>query len=278
MHNFFLFFLILVVKMSFNALPYEIILVIFGKISFDDLRNASLVCKKWFEIIENEEFWKNKIKNELNIKLKWDLDVKSLKSIYSKKLIGRNLIKNSSGENQFDFWQISNEQIKKDYNIVGNFSRTEGFIIENFDECSVPAYNENNEPIKKFATSYFSIYKYQIIDLVSEGLSSVLIDKLKPNLSIKDFYAARLYLGYEYYIKIVLFDDAFNVIDSTEFNSYVYEEDWSNGDWKEFSYLFRNLTKNLRYVLFFHGGKDTVYWHGHYGVKLTNSQVRILVE
>lgn len=85
MHNFFLFFLILVVKMSFNALPYEIILVIFGKISFDDLRNASLVCKKWFEIIENEEFWKNKIKNELNIKLKWDLDVKSLKSIYSKK-------------------------------------------------------------------------------------------------------------------------------------------------------------------------------------------------
>lgn len=38
-------------------------------------------------------------------------------------------------------------------------------------------------------------------------------------------------------------------------------------------HVFKSYPSGVRFVEFTHGGKDTKFWAGHYGVKMTNSGV-----
>ena len=40
-------------------------------------------------------------------------------------------------------------------------------------------------------------------------------------------------------------------------------------------YTFSGYKPGVRYIRYFHGGKDTQFWAGHYGVKMTLSTVRL---
>ncbi|RNA26095.1 F-box only 6 [Brachionus plicatilis] len=259
--------------MSMNQLPNEILLSILSRLSFHDLvKNASLTCKKWYSLIQSEHFWKFKIKAELGLQLVPGLDPTSLKAFYLKKPFGRNLIRNPCFSSGLDHWSVS-DQLCTDS--IEDCSYSSSFIIEEHDECSVPAFDENKRPIKKFATSSSIIFKYQLIDLQSEGLSWPLLECFGPSVTIKDSYAGRLYLGYEYYIQVVLYDDDLNELGSISYDEKVSEENWSNSEWKEFVYTFKDCSSSLRFILFIHGGRDATNWTGYYGVKLTNSQVTI---
>ncbi|CAF0856084.1 unnamed protein product [Brachionus calyciflorus] len=262
-----------------HQLPNEILLKIFKYLSFGDLvKSVNLTCKKWASLIEDKNFWLLKLKDERGVEIKFECDLKSLKFLYIKNPIERNLIQNSCCES-LDKWSITNKIFNSIPFNLGNLQDFESdcFVIEEYNECSSSIYNELNLPIKKFATSSTFIFKYQIIDLYSEGLTKELLTNLKPVIHIKDS-AGRLYLGYHYCIQIVLYDENFTILNSVCFNESVYEENWINGNWKEFNYSFREYSNNLRYVLFYHGGRDVVNWTGFYGVKLTNSQVVLKVE
>lgn len=41
------------------------------------------------------------------------------------------------------------------------------------------------------------------------------------------------------------------------------------------THTFKNYGKGVRYVQFVHGGKDTQFWAGWYGIRVTNSCVEI---
>lgn len=41
------------------------------------------------------------------------------------------------------------------------------------------------------------------------------------------------------------------------------------------TYVFQNYGPGVRYVRFTHGGKDTQFWAGWYGVRLTDSSVEV---
>ncbi|CAM4618751.1 unnamed protein product, partial [Lepidochelys kempii] len=41
------------------------------------------------------------------------------------------------------------------------------------------------------------------------------------------------------------------------------------------SYWFRQYGRGVRYVHFLHKGKDTHFWAGHYGARITNSTVMV---
>lgn len=41
------------------------------------------------------------------------------------------------------------------------------------------------------------------------------------------------------------------------------------------THVFKNYGKGVRYVRFVHGGKDTQFWAGWYGIRVTNSCVEI---
>ncbi len=40
-------------------------------------------------------------------------------------------------------------------------------------------------------------------------------------------------------------------------------------------HIFKNYGPGVRFIRFTHGGKDTKFWAGHYGVQVTNSSVEI---
>ena len=43
-------------------------------------------------------------------------------------------------------------------------------------------------------------------------------------------------------------------------------------------HTFSNYGPGLRYIHFFHRGKDTQFWAGHYGCKMAGSQVGITMK
>ena len=253
-----------------NQIPNEILISILARLSFNDLiKRASLTCKKWHSLIHSDHFWRQKIKLDIGIQLDPGHDLKSLLIFYLKKPLNRNLIKNPCFDLGLNHWFISDKSNKK------MTSTSDMFMIEEYDECSVPSFNENKKPIKKFATSSSIVFKYQLIDLQSEGLSMSFFKYLKLFIKVKDSYAGRLYLGYEYYIHIILYDNNFNELRSIYYDEKVNSDNWSNSEWKEFEYKFEDLNPKLRFILFKHGGRDVTNWTGYYGVKLTNSQVTI---
>lgn len=43
----------------------------------------------------------------------------------------------------------------------------------------------------------------------------------------------------------------------------------------QMTHVFKNYGRGVRYVRFTHGGKDTQFWTGWYGIRVTNSCVEI---
>lgn len=43
----------------------------------------------------------------------------------------------------------------------------------------------------------------------------------------------------------------------------------------QISHTFQNYPKGVRHIYFEHGGKDTQFWAGWYGIRVTNSSITI---
>ncbi|KAG9339749.1 hypothetical protein JZ751_023417, partial [Albula glossodonta] len=52
-------------------------------------------------------------------------------------------------------------------------------------------------------------------------------------------------------------------------------EQWNDQQWNQMTHVFRNYGPGVRFVRFEHGGNDTQYWAGWYGIRVTNSSVEI---
>ncbi|CAF1068389.1 unnamed protein product [Brachionus calyciflorus] len=162
------------------------------------------------------------------------------------------------------------KHFSKDENIE---SELRGFRIETESNGGVQAVDQYSKPINNYATTYYMCAKYQLIDLYREGVDQEAIEKLRPRIEIEDFYAPRNDCGSKYYVQAVLFDQNFRPLDSAYFNDQFPQ--WSDCTWKKFTHVFKDYSSDVRYILFQHGGKDTQFWAGHYGIKVTNSAVRL---
>lgn len=49
----------------------------------------------------------------------------------------------------------------------------------------------------------------------------------------------------------------------------------SDASWTEISHTFSSYGPGVRFVHFEHGGQDTLFWKGWYGVRVTNSSVTV---
>ncbi len=104
-----------------------------------------------------------------------------------------------------------------------------------------------------------------------------MIEKLKPNIEISENYTARNTIGCEYYLKVFLINDDFEIVDFFKFQDIISE---FPAFWNHVShtFLFDSLKyKSLRYVLYYHAGKDRRGWAGYYGVKITNGSVKLII-
>ena len=289
-----------VMNFPLNDLPDDILENIFLHLPGSYVcKTLSVVCQKWNNIIESKHFWTQKaiIDKKLNdqaIELFKSHNIYEWKRLYFKNPFNKNLINNPNGDDGFNFWHILERRShhnNSSYNIdqKTNFSdlynkynntkystqNSNGFQIENDSHGSKDLLDENNKICRKFSTTYYHCYKLQFINLNQVGLFGDFFEKCNLKLEVKDFYAARFDCGSEYHIKIFLLDENFKIKYEESFDQTLSQ--WGDGEWLEFKHVFQNL-KDVRYVLLSHGGKDTQFWAGNYGIKISKTSVKLLFD
>ncbi|KAK2851720.1 hypothetical protein Q5P01_007996 [Channa striata] len=220
------------------------------------VRVCRLVCHQWREIADSESFWKERCRREgyrlrevTRIPRDWRL-------FYFLCIWRRNLIKNPRGEEDLNQWQILENG--------GNEWAIHGLRTQHPDKTVQ----------KNFVTSYGMCRKSQLIDLKKEGYSPSFMDHLQPDIKISDWYSPRTDCGCQYEICVELLNQRMCPVQTFAPDT-IYFEQWNNERWHEMTHVFQNYGPGVRYIRFTHGGQDTQFWAGWYGIHLTDSCVEI---
>uniref|UniRef100_A0A8C6SQN2 Zgc:175088 n=1 Tax=Neogobius melanostomus TaxID=47308 RepID=A0A8C6SQN2_9GOBI len=156
--------------------------------------------------------------------------------------MSRNLLKNPNGDEDLEFWELTENGGSQ-------------WKVEDLPGDCGHDFTGQDGVSKYFATSFELCLKRQVINLLDEEYSAEVLDE-QPLVNISDWYCARTDCGctYQMAVKCVTLDP-------------------ENDDcaWKEFS----DYGPGLRFITFEHGGQDTNYWDGWFGVRVTASCVSI---
>ena len=158
--------------------------------------------------------------------------------------LNKNLLKNSNAENGFNFWS------KSDHENIQNLNKTDdiknalkkyimkpdkNLFVDNLWKIETDQYGahrslfkEDKTLFKNFATTHSLGEKFQIIDLLSEGINEYFMEKYKPDIEVGEHFTARNDCGSIYHLAVYLINECFEVLDE-----YSYEErfqQWSESD------------------------------------------------
>jgi len=253
-------------------------------------KTVTLISKRWKNIIENDLFWieKNLRDKRLNRKVINYLNEKNAlcpKKLYFNCIFNRNLLKNPSGYHGLANWLNCSQEprdrtnvmdmiqrYKEAQNNMNNASRVSNFAVESEQNGAGSfLYNtdDSGKMFKNFVTSYTKGHKYQIIELDQE-----LMELIKPKIELKENWTERFDCGCQYFLSVLLVDSTFQIVDWFKFEKV--REQWSDARWKEVRHVFE-VSKPFKYIVYYHAGKDTQFWAGNYGAKMTNGSVRIVI-
>ncbi|XP_070706384.1 F-box only protein 2 [Pempheris klunzingeri] len=173
----------------------------------------------------------------------------------------RNLLKNPSGEEQLEFWELTENG--------GSQWKVEDMPGDcGFEFC-------NNDVTKYFVTSFELCLKRQLIDLLAEGYSCEQLDA-EPTVTVEDWYCGRTDCGCTYNMTTSLLDESHEVIEEFKPEMVTLEPECDDDcSWKRVSHTFSEYGPGLRFISFEHGGKDTRFWDGWFGVRVTGSSVTV---
>ncbi|XP_056130297.1 F-box only protein 2 [Lampris incognitus] len=174
--------------------------------------------------------------------------------------MARNLLNNPSGEEQFEYWELTENG--------GNQWQVEDLPGDcGYDFC-------NDGVTKYFTTSFEMCLKRQVIDLLAEGYSPEELDA-QPTVNVEDWYCGRTDCGCIYQMTVCLLDENQEVLQEFKLDPVTLDPDCDDCSWKQVSHVFSEYGPGLRFIFFEHGGKDTKYWNGWFGVRVTGSSVTI---
>uniref|UniRef100_A0A7N4NQT1 F-box protein 6 n=1 Tax=Sarcophilus harrisii TaxID=9305 RepID=A0A7N4NQT1_SARHA len=205
--------------LSINELPENVLLELFSLIPARELlRHCRPVCSLWRDVIDLVSLWKRKCQREGFISENCDQPVADWKVFYFLCSLRRNLLRNPCAQEGFKFWKLDENH--------GNRWKVEKIPRDHGTEF--PDFQ-----VKKcFVTSYGTCLKSQLVDLKAKGYWKELMDKVKPDIVIKDWFAARRDCGCIYRIHVKLLSATKEVL--AEFNpAPVYIEQWSDAEWQE---------------------------------------------
>ncbi|RVE72418.1 hypothetical protein OJAV_G00042740 [Oryzias javanicus] len=175
-------------------------------------------------------------------------------------IMPRNLLKNPCGEENLAFWRLME-------------NGGDGWKVE--DMPAGCGQDFVDEKVKKyFATSFKLCLKRQVIDLCDEGYLSEELDA-QPTVTVEDWYCSQTDCGCEYRLTVSLLDENRKVIQKYQPAIVTINPKIQDGSWKQTKHTFSGYGPGLRFISFEHGGKDTKYWKGWYGVRVTGSSVTI---
>uniref|UniRef100_A0A5F8A3M8 F-box protein 6 n=1 Tax=Macaca mulatta TaxID=9544 RepID=A0A5F8A3M8_MACMU len=204
---------------SINELPENILLELFTHVPARQLLlNCRLVCSLWRDLIDLMTLWKRKCLREGFITEDWDQPVADWKIFYFLRSLHRNLLRNPCAEEDMFAWQI-------------DFNGGDRWKVE-----SLPGAHGTDFPdpkVKKyFVTSYEMCLKSQLVDLVAEGYWEELLDTFRPDIVVKDWFAARADCGCTYQLKVQLTSADYFVLASFEPPPVTIQQ-WNNAAWTE---------------------------------------------
>lgn len=159
-----------------HFIPEELLTKILLCMDAKSLLNGQRVCKCWNMLI-NDFVWRKKAEMKYSYKFSqnYQLYWQDYYLIYSRNLFRRNLLKNHSGGEglEGEYWRYNNSPRCR-------------WIIE-CPPVGVPALPNEPEFENKqhsYVTSYTSISKDQIIDLLNEGFSENILDHIQPPIEV----------------------------------------------------------------------------------------------
>ncbi|XP_058228915.1 F-box only protein 2 [Hemibagrus wyckioides] len=169
-----------------------------------------------------------------------------------------NLLKNPNGDDEMLFWELTENG--------GNEWRVEEMPGDCGHEFG------NGAVTKYFCTSFELCLKSQEIDLVAEGYNPEDLDN-QPPVTIEDWYCGRTDCGCMYRLTVCLRDENKEVLQEYKVEPVTLDPDTDDCSWRQVTNTFYDYGPGLRYVSFEHGGRDTKYWNGWFGVRVTGSSV-----
>uniref|UniRef100_A0A672QUE7 F-box only protein 6-like n=1 Tax=Sinocyclocheilus grahami TaxID=75366 RepID=A0A672QUE7_SINGR len=216
------------------------------------VRVCRLVCHEWKELVDSAAHWRERCHRE-----------------------GFHPCEVSRPP---DDWRLFYFLTKNRHNLLKN-PRAEGWtIVQNGGDCWVTGGNMKPFPdetvTKCFVTSYGLCLKQQLIDLKKEGYSDAFMDRLQPPIKITDWYAPRYDCGCQYEISVELLDRRKKPLCTFQPEK-VFFEQWNHEPWCQMTHVFKDYGPGVRFICFTHGGVDTQFWAGWYGIRVTNSSVEI---
>uniref|UniRef100_A0A4W6FI08 F-box protein 2 n=1 Tax=Lates calcarifer TaxID=8187 RepID=A0A4W6FI08_LATCA len=166
----------------------------------------------------------------------------------------RNLLKNPTGEEQLEFWELTENG--------GSQWKVEdmpGDCGHDFPKDGVTTY---------FATSF---------EKLVERVTPVNSWTAEPAITVEDWYCGRTDCGCTYLMTVCLLDENHEVIQEFKPDPVTLDPDCDDCSWKQVSHTFSGYGPGMRYITFEHGGQDTKFWDGWFGVRVTASSVTIEV-
>ncbi|RVE72417.1 hypothetical protein OJAV_G00042730 [Oryzias javanicus] len=172
----------------------------------------------------------------------------------------RNLLMNPCGEDDLKFWELVDNE-------------GDGWKVEDMQGDDGQDIRDG-EVKKYFATSFDFCSKKQVIDLLTEDYTSEQLDA-QPEVTVEDWFCSRRDCGCKYQLAVSLLDKNGVILQVFLPERVVIDPEKDDGSWKQIKHTFSGYGPGLRFISFEHGGKDTKYWKGWYGVRVTGSSVTI---
>ncbi|KAL4645991.1 F-box only protein 6-like isoform X1 [Arapaima gigas] len=243
-------------------LPIAVLEEVFANVPAQELVCVCrLVCREWKELVDSSSLWKDRCRREGYEPRNASNPPRNWRQFYFLCKKRRNLLKNPRAEEQF-----------KDWEIVENGG--DRWQIEDMSEQHLLP----DETVQKyFVTSYHLCLKSQLIDLAKEGYSPKFMDEIQPDIVVTDWYSPRRDCGCVYNVCVELLNQKRKVIQKFSPEP-VYFEQWNDMQWQQMRHVFGGYGPGVRFIRFTHGGKDTKFWVGWYGIRVTNSSVEIVLE
>ncbi|KAM9444310.1 F-box only protein 2 isoform 1-T2 [Clarias gariepinus] len=174
--------------------------------------------------------------------------------------MARNILRNPNGDEGFKFWELTENG--------GN----EWHVEDMPGDCGHDFIN--NAVTKYFTTSFELCLKKQVIDLVAEGYDPGDLDS-QPAVTIEDWFCSRTDCGCMYQLSVSLLNEKEEVLQEYKPDMVILDPDSDDCSWRQMTKIFTDYGPGLRFISFEHGGNDTKYWNGWFGVRVTGSAVTI---
>ncbi|XP_045714866.1 F-box only protein 6-like isoform X6 [Phyllostomus hastatus] len=244
-----------------KLLPMPILLEVFTHVPARQLvLRCRPVCSLWRDLIDTVTLWKLKSLRDGFITKDWDEPVADWKSFYFLSILRRNLLRNPCGEEGMAAWHVDANGGDE-----WNVESLPGACGTDFPSPQVRNY---------FVTSYRLCRKSQVVNLKAKGYWEELMDEVRPDIVVTDWFAARADCGCTYSICVQLLS-ADNIALASFEPPPVTIPQWNDATWTEVTHTFSDYPRGVRHILFQHGGKDTQSWAGWYGPRVTNSSIVI---